>query len=89
MYIYIIYNLSQAFFRRHSLHNSINTIQVESKTICFSSLTYISALLNGLHRVNGRYKHHTPLLHDNEQIWKLAGATKEDKHARALTGRET
>ena len=21
--------------------------------------------------MNGRYKHHTPLLHDNEQIWKL------------------
>ena len=36
------YNLSQASFRRHSLHNSINTVpQVNSKTICFSSLTYI------------------------------------------------
>ena len=32
--------------------------------------------------MNGRYKHHIPLLHDNEQIWKLARATKEDKHAR-------
>ena len=35
IYIYIyIYNLSQASFRRHSLHNSINTVpQVKSKTI--------------------------------------------------------
>ena len=40
-------------------------------------------------RVNGRYNHHTPLLHDNEQIWKFARAAKEDKHARAFTGRET
>ena len=49
-YIYI-YNLSQASFRRHSLHNSINTVpQVKSKTIYFSSLTYISAVLNGLHQ---------------------------------------
>ena len=46
-----IYNLSQASFRRHSLHNSINTVpQVKSKTICFSCLTYISAVLNGLHQ---------------------------------------
>ena len=46
-----IYNLSQASFRRHSLHNSINTVpQVKSKTICFSSLTYISAVLNGLYQ---------------------------------------
>ena len=52
IYIYIyIYNLSQASFRRHSLHNSINTVpQVKSKTICFSSLIYISAVLNGLHQ---------------------------------------
>ena len=36
----LIYNLSQASFRRHSLHNSINTVpQVKSKPICFSSLT--------------------------------------------------
>ena len=49
--ILYIYNLSQASFRRHSLHNSINTVpQVKSKTICFSSLTYISAVLNGLHQ---------------------------------------
>ena len=34
-------------------------------------------------RVNGRYKHYTPLLHDNEQIGKFTRTTKEDKHARA------
>ena len=38
-YIYIyIYILSQASFRRHSLHNSINTVpQVKSKTMFFVS----------------------------------------------------
>ena len=41
--------------------------QVKNKTICFSSLTYISTVLTFI-RVNGRYKHHTPLLQDNEQI---------------------
>ena len=45
------YHLSQASFRRHSLHNTINTVpQVKSKTISFSSLTYISTVLNGLHQ---------------------------------------
>ena len=34
-----------------SVHNSINTIpEVKSKTICFSSLTYISTVLNDLHQ---------------------------------------
>ena len=36
---------------RASVHNSINTVpEVKSKTICFSSLTYISTVLNGLHQ---------------------------------------
>ena len=34
--------------------------------------------------VNGRYKHYTPLLHDNEQIGKFTRTTKEDKRARKL-----
>ena len=51
LYIIYIYNLSQASFRRHSLHNSINAVpQLKSKTICFSSLSYISTVLNGLHQ---------------------------------------
>ena len=50
LFIFIyLFNLSQAYFRRHSLHNSINTVpQGKSKRICFSSLTYISTVLNRL-----------------------------------------
>ena len=34
-----------------SVHNSINTVpEVKNKTICFSSLTYISTVLNDLHQ---------------------------------------
>ena len=34
-----------------SVHNSINTVpEVKSKTICFSSLTYISTVLNDFHQ---------------------------------------
>ena len=36
---------------RYEVHIYIYTVpQVESKTICFLSLTYISAVLNGLHQ---------------------------------------
>ena len=41
--------------------------QVNSKTICFPSLTYISAVLNGFHQGEWPLQA-SPLLHDNEQI---------------------
>ena len=55
-HIHLIYMLYTAIYALCTpiytlYYNSINTVpQVKSKTICFSSLTYISAVLNGLHQ---------------------------------------
>ena len=49
-----VHKLEQYFQKQASqgsVHNSINTVpEVKSKTICFSSLTYISTVLNDFHQ---------------------------------------